>query len=640
VFRSLKTKFLAVQFGVVLLVGLSLGASAYVLITRAVERSQGEHLRYLADTTAQDLAQAIEDKRQALQDIARGEAVANYALTHKATSLREYFSPFVEAFSALVFVNEDGREEVKVPHGEGGDELRDISGSGLLQDAALAPNRTVLSFSASPAEPDRARLEFAFYRESFFGEFQGVVVGRVLLADLLQPLADARVGETGFFAVLDRDGRILSHPKKGRLLNTVSVRGARAEEILSQATASRERFVRAAIEGVDGYIAYAPVEGLGWIVLVTMPREEFLAAPTAVRNTAIWISLGVLTVAALLSLRIASGVAKPIMELTSAAVSFAESGSSPPLRTTSRDEVGTLGESFNRMMVQRTRAEEALRRARDELELRVEERTAELTALNQELMREVQERKRTETALRESDAELRLVSNRLLTAQETERARMARELHDSIGQTLSALMFFAENALHEAGEGSGRPGLATLRAVIPKLKDAVDEVRSIAMAMRPSTLDDLGLLPTLGWLCREFQTSHPGIHVQNRAEVKEAEIPETLKIVIYRVTQEALNNAARHSQADRVLVALLKDESRLELTVEDNGQGFDLEPVLSATQPERGVGLSNMKERVQLSGGSFSVTSEGESGTVIRASWSLEYWQGQVAPTIPLQGRK
>jgi len=138
--------------------------------------------------------------------------------------------------------------------------------------------------------------------------------------------------------------------------------------------------------------------------------------------------------------------------------------------------------------------------------------------------------------------------------------------------------------------------------------------------LRPSLLDDLGLLPTLSWFCRRYQTIYTGIKVELEQTLEEKDIPNFLKIVIFRVTQEGMNNIAKHSKADLVHLSLWKTEGRLELVLEDNGQGFDLKKVLGSENTKRGLGLTSMRERVELSGGSFAIESAEGKGTIVRAS--------------------
>ena len=241
----------------------------------------------------------------------------------------------------------------------------------------------------------------------------------------------------------------------------------------------------------------------------------------------------------------------------------------------------------------RERAEKALLKARDDLEQRVKERTAELQSL----------------------------SSRLLDVQEDERKRIAGDLHDGIGQSLSTIKFSIESVLDRLEEETDPSTLDTLRSLVSMLQDSIEDVRNTVMNLRPSILDDLGIIATTSWFFRQFQTIYSGIRVEEQIDVQETEVPDALKTNIFRVLQEATNNVAKHSKADRMRVALGKNEGAVELVIEDNGRGFDPRSVPTAEDGETGFGITSMKERTELSGGSFSIESKKGAGTTVRASW-------------------
>ena len=239
------------------------------------------------------------------------------------------------------------------------------------------------------------------------------------------------------------------------------------------------------------------------------------------------------------------------------------------------------------------------------------------------IVSDMTKRRKAEQALRESDKELRILSNQLLSAEEAERKRIARELHDGIGQALSAIKFSVENSLRQLVNEADHSELKSLEAVIPLTQKTIEEVRRIVKDLRPAILDDLGILATINWFCREFQNIYAGIRISRKIGIQEGDIPSPLKTVIYRILQEALNNIAKHSRADRVQLSLEKSDSRIALKIQDNGVGFDLAKTISLKPSQRGFGLASMRERAKLSGAAFDIVSTVGKGTAIRVAWEI-----------------
>lgn len=233
---------------------------------------------------------------------------------------------------------------------------------------------------------------------------------------------------------------------------------------------------------------------------------------------------------------------------------------------------------------------------------------------------DVSEQIRVQEELKHSKKELRNLSSQLLAVQEQERKRIASDLHDGIGQILSAIKINVENAIREYG--AEKPEVFDrLQGVISKVQRCMDEVRRIAMDLRPATLDYLGVVATIRWFCREFQEDLPGIEIVKQVSVAESEVPDSLKTVIFRIMQEALNNVAKHSRATRAEVRLEAAGDRLVLTIADNGVG------MAGTRGAiagGGIGLISMKERAELTGGTLCLSSDAGRGTVLACAWPTD----------------
>jgi PAS domain S-box-containing protein len=227
---------------------------------------------------------------------------------------------------------------------------------------------------------------------------------------------------------------------------------------------------------------------------------------------------------------------------------------------------------------------------------------------------DITDHKRAEAAMRESESRLMNLSSQRLTAQETERKRVAGELHDSIAASLGAMRFKIDKIVEEMKQGHAAPeALQDLSSTVTEINN---EVRRIMADLRPSVLDDLGIIPAISWFCREYQKTYSHISVEKHIRISELEVPDSLKTPIFRIFQEAMNNVAKHSKATVVNLSLQKG-SGIELVIWDNGQGFDPDT------PKMGLGFSTMRERAQLSGGTCSIESVKGAGTTVRCAWPL-----------------
>jgi len=206
--------------------------------------------------------------------------------------------------------------------------------------------------------------------------------------------------------------------------------------------------------------------------------------------------------------------------------------------------------------------------------------------------------------------------SQIIEAQEGERRRISRELHDEIGQALYAIQFNLEMIDKDLSQTT-----STVRGRLLEAKSlssqTVTAMRQLSLDLRPTMLDDLGLIPTLRWYIQNF-SNRLNIYSNFEAMGFKEKLPPQIETAFYRIIQEALNNIAKHAQADRVEISLVKRDSRILASIQDNGKGFDLDKVLHPGSPERGFGIIGMKERVSLLGGEIDIQSRPNFGTLIQ----------------------
>lgn len=229
----------------------------------------------------------------------------------------------------------------------------------------------------------------------------------------------------------------------------------------------------------------------------------------------------------------------------------------------------------------------------------------------------------TKEALRSSEEELRQISRQLLTIQEKERQRIAADLHDGLGQSLSLIKLSLELAVRQIKTGESDEAVALMQSLMLKIKETMNELHRTTMELHPPMLKDLGIIPTLSWFFREFESAWKGGKVEKDIGIEERDVSVPLKATIFRILQEAMNNVVKHSGADWLHVCLKKNDGVLQLLIEDNGCGFDMADSSIRCDPHRGFGLFTMMERARSTGGSFDMQSTPELGTRIFISWQI-----------------
>jgi signal transduction histidine kinase len=438
---------------------------------------------------------------------------------------------------------------------------------------------------------------------SFAGEIIGVALSRLEPGnrDFGGVLGLLRRGQTGSAELVDDRGAIIASTAEGSVGRTIPCRINFGERIRKKGPgAGRCSECHGGGDAVGGDVAasevyaLAPLSSAPWAVLVRQETAEALPFDAGIP----WIALGALlyaTMVVVFSWGAARSVTMPVSVLTGEAERISAGDLSRAIPDLGEDEIGRLGQALEKM---RTSLRDLILRVANQnavLEQRVEERTHALEEVN--------------ARLREREAMRGELLRKVITAQEDERKRIARELHDETSQSLAALAMGLE-AAGEAIRTGGHPRLDDVKAIATR---TLEDVHRLIFDLRPSVLDDLGLASAIEWYA-ERTLRKKGLSVRCECEELGPGMTQEMETALFRICQEAMSNVARHAQATAVLIEVGSDEKEIRISVEDDGRGFDSSEAASR-ESRRPWGLMGIRERAEILGGSAKIESAVGKGT-------------------------
>jgi signal transduction histidine kinase len=435
-------------------------------------------------------------------------------------------------------------------------------------------------------------------------DWRGTVVGlvggtfRPQRRDFGAMLAHLRRGSTGFAELIDDAGQVVASTVPDRAGGVGDCRGlaaARSKEGFTQGCAECH-----AVRGIPSrpteLATVVALRAAPWSVVLRQETREALPTEGAVPWTAVAaVLLAHFGLAGVFAWGAARSVTRPVNLLTAEAERIANGALEEPIPSLGEDEVGRLGQSLERMRRALRELIADVEDANTQLEGRVAERTRELNEANLEL--------RAREEIR------RGLLQKIITAQEDERKRIARELHDETSQSLAVLNMGLEAAT-EAIRSGRTPRLDEVKALAVR---TLEDVHRLILDLRPSVLDDLGLLAAIRWYAERTLESR-GLSVRCELEELQSRLPPELETVLFRICQECLTNVARHAQATAVLVQVGQDGDAVRVEIEDDGKGFD-PPTAAERRGRRPWGLMGIRERAELFGGKVTFDSAPGQGT-------------------------
>ena len=352
-------------------------------------------------------------------------------------------------------------------------------------------------------------------------------------------------------------------------------------------------------------LAFAPLSVAPWGISVRDPREKVFAPSVSLQKGFLLLSAVSIFTGLLLAIGLSKGIVRPIHSLIGATQKIARGNLQDPIEVSTKDEIGTLGMSFDDMRIRLAESVERIQQYSFELENRVADRTKEL----------LQSKEKLAVLLRE-----------VITAEEEERRRIARELHDDTSQSLNVTMISLDSVISRFSDYD--PVRKQLKQVREQCMIMLKGVHRLINDLRPTVLDDLGLESAIKWVLEKHlgergiqyyidtKGDSEGLKTRCRGILDYGKV----ELVLFRIIQEAIINVSKHADAENVYVTLEFGESSIEMEVEDDGKGFDLEGVLESARTGTyiGLGLLGMEERIALLDGKLTVWSEPGEGTRIK----------------------
>jgi len=567
-----------VILGVVLLLSI-FGWQAVRTINQSKDVALEERLR-LAQTTAQSVDALLEHTTRQLESAAVMSALGS---NQSEQEQMEFTYGVLETFDRIVRLDADGQVIWAVPPilEPGG---WPFANEPQLLQATGSNQASLLQLSSPRGSHPPIAIVIVPLRAGQAGPL-GYLAGELHLAHAgfdLVTLPEQE--ETVHSEVVDGQGYIIAQSGEDTYEPEAHA------EILAEFIAKGESGT--AVHYVDGdpdhVVAYYPLESLPGGVVVEQRKDRALAIPRRLERNLLWTGLGAVVVASAGVWLHSRSVVRPIRELTKASATIAAGGLDDPIHMRREDEVGQLARSFEAMRLRLRESQEQRLRWEEELESRVRQRTQEV----QSLLR------------------------RIISAQEEERMRIARELHDESAQDLLALLAGVQ-AAEMALPGSPQKAKEVLTGVKPSAKRALEDMRKSILELRPSALDDLGLAPAIRGFA-ESRLRLANIELRWEAVDELDDLPEPTTIALFRIAQAAINNVVQHSQASHVRIHLSSTESHVAIEVQDDGLGFDFASLRPSPTDTRGLGILGMKERANLIGGTVELDSEPGQGTTVR----------------------
>jgi signal transduction histidine kinase len=580
----------------VLIILISLGLVSYTHIEKSIERSYKDHLTE-AKIIGTSIDHILEENLTRLYDISLSDRIDiadnTWSPEQEALKTAYHYSIFTDG---VFLLDKVGNVLLTYPP-RGGWSINMIGIPPVSK--VISDMRPVIS-SVFTMEPSHRKVIFALVPlKNRNGDVVGAAGGLIDPTNyqITQILTSIAADKTTNIELVDSQGIVIASNHPESILT-----GIDHNKFLGKLIAERKSTIatchrchataKGSARRTEDVLIFTPLDLAPWGVAFRFPKDIIYAPSQSLKKGFLMLGIISLATSFVLALGMSKSIVKPVRQLIQATGRIARGNLSEAVNIESTEEIGTLANSFEGMRQKLADSLDSIQRQNLELEQRVQERTYQLE---------------------EKHAVNRILLRKLITSQEDERKRIARELHDESLQTLSALLMNIEMCrLHPDQITSQKVSL---------MKDTVtlviNEMTKVIQNLRPTVLDDLGFEAGIIWLI-DRNLKERGINCfVNLQNLEEDKLRPELQVTLFRIIQEVTTNIARHAQAKNVLIHVKNDQKLFTMTIEDDGIGFDTETVFENTLTGRGLGILGMKERATQVNGTLKICSAPEQGTMV-----------------------
>jgi len=586
---------------------VSLGIISHLSVTASIERSLENRLT-LANMIGRYIDYVIESNVKRLYDVSLSGKIDlddnDWDPEKKALKTAMEYSIFT---GSIFLLDRQGRVLLSYPQRE--EEGVDTFSLPYVRKAIEELKPVITDVHTIPTTQRPTVLAFVPMKNKD-GEVVGVVGGEIDPTNymLSQLIAAIPTGRETTIELVDSKGMIIASNDPRRIL-TCGDRYRFLKGLVTERKGSVQSCHRCKEGASDrgrerDMLAFAPLSMAPWGVIVRDPQESVFSPSASLQKGFLLLSAVAIVTTLLLAMGLSKGIVRPVHSLIGATRRIASGNLDDPIEVQAKDEIGTLGKSFDEMRKKLAESLASIQRYNIGLESMVAERTGEL---------------------RKSREKLAALLQGIITAEEEERKRIARELHDDTSQSLNAALISLDSVI------TNFPTDDPLRSQLLQIREQcmamLMGVHQMIKDLRPPILDDLGLESAIKWVLEKhigergirygFETT--GNSEELKARARSTVDFERLELVLFRIAQEGIINISKHADAENVSVSMAFGESAIDMEIRDDGKGFDAESIYGAFRKDHhvGLGLIGMGERISLLDGTLTVRSEPGRGTRI-----------------------